>query len=180
MRCGTHNRRIGRFVRVLDNGCAYWLLGSIVEVGVFDDEHDPNHYRARCLTAGTFPLVQLLDNPRYPDPVQVKGVASTIVIYKEIAESTEAEEEAVEQEEARLNGVQEEKGMFVIIGCKPGNIRVGRRESDEEVQGGFDSIEDARDWIERNECEECGMLKTDAAGEGCTRRHLGAAKEFSF
>jgi hypothetical protein len=166
-------------MRVLDNGCAYWLLGSIVEVGLHTADHDPNTYRARCLTGGTFPLLQVLDD-KYPEPMQCTAVNSPIVIWKEIAVSAEAEEEAEAAEEERLNGVQEEVRMFVIIGCKPGNIRVGRRESDEEVQGGFDSIEDARDWIERNECEECGQLKTDAAGEGCTRRHLGAAKEFSF
>ena len=160
-------------MRVLENGCAHWDKGSIVEVGIFDDEHDPNHYHARCLTSGTFPMVQLLDNEKYPDPVQVKGVASTVVIYRELAESEEAYQE-LDKEPV------EEAGMFVIIGCKPGNIRVGRRESDEEIQGGFESIEAARDWIYRNECDECGQLKTDAAGEGCTKRHIGVPKDFSF
>lgn len=70
--------------------------------------------------------------------------------------------------------------MFVIIGIRPGAVRVGRKGSNEIVESGFESIEAARDWINRNECDECGQLKTDAAGEGCTRRHLGAAKEFSF
>lgn len=159
-------------MRVLENGCAHWDKGSIVEVGIFDDEHDPNHYRARCLTSGTFPLVQVLDNERYPDPVQVKPIASTIVIYAELAASQEAFDQQNKEPE-------EVVGMLVIIGCRKGNVRVGRKDSDEIVETGFDSVEEARDWIERNECEECGMLKTDPAGS-CKSRHLGAPKEFSF
>lgn len=157
----------------IHEGRVYWSLGSIVEVITYDDTHDPNRYRARCLTAGTFPLVQVLDNPRYPDPVQVKPVASSVVIGREIAESAEAEWDAVE------NG-REAYGQFVIVGRRKGYVRVVRREDDEMVREGLASIEAAAAWIDCNACAECGCLVTDAAGPGCTQRHLGASKDFAF
>lgn len=166
-------------MRILDNGCAYWMLGSIVEVGIHDGNHDPNMYRARCLTGGTFPLLQVLDD-KYPEPMQGRAVDPPFVIWKEIAESAEAEEDALVAEEEAINNCREERGVFVIIGQRKGQVRVVRKKDDETVVEGLESIEMAADWIARNECDECGQLLTDDAGPGCSRRHIGAPKEFSF
>jgi hypothetical protein len=101
------------------------------------------------------------------------------VIWREIAESEEQEQEAIEEAERLIDETKKEHKMFVIVGQRKGNVRVVRKEDDEVVKEGLESIEAAAEWIDRNECEECGRLVTDAA-EGCSQRHIGAPKEFSF
>ena len=53
--------------------------------------------------------------------------------------------------------------MFVIVGQRPGLVSVIEKGSDREVAGGFSSVEDARDWINGNECHECGGLRYEEA-----------------
>jgi hypothetical protein len=165
-------------LRVQKDGTAYWLLGSIVEVSIHDGNHDPNTYRARCLTGGTFPKIQVL-HEKYPEPMQGRAMDPPFVIWREIAESEEQEQEAIEEAERLIDETKKEHKMFVIVGQRKGNVRVVRKEDDEVVKEGLESIEAAAEWIDRNECEECGRLVTDAA-EGCSQRHIGAPKEFSF
>jgi hypothetical protein len=60
---------------------AHWPEGAIVEITLFDitgdRERDPNRYWARCLTSGTYPDLQVVDDncephPKFPD-VLTKG-----------------------------------------------------------------------------------------------------------
>jgi len=50
---------------------AYWKKGTLVEINLFDvpgREHDPNRYWARCLTSGTFPELEVVDDNCDPHP----------------------------------------------------------------------------------------------------------------
>ncbi len=50
---------------------AYWKKGSLVEINIHDvpgHEHDPNRYWARCLTGGTWPELEILDDNCEPHP----------------------------------------------------------------------------------------------------------------
>jgi len=157
-------------MRVNKDGTAYWSLGSIVEVSIHDGNHDPNTYRARCLTGGTYPQVQVLDD-KYPEPLQAREIDSPFVIWREVAESEEAAREAEDREEV---------GMLVIVGLREGQVRICRVGEEDPVVEGLVSLEAARAWIARNACPDCGHLFIDVAGEGCTQRHIGASAGFSF
>lgn len=66
----------------LKQGYAWWHANSVVEIGLVDpvkdakgkEFHDPNSYNARCLTSGTFPTLEVLDetgerHPQFPFPL---------------------------------------------------------------------------------------------------------------
>lgn len=116
-------------------GLAWWDKDSIVEIWLHVQPSDPNTYRARCLTSGTFPKLEVLndydDQPheRYTEAL-LKG---EYAIWK-VLPSRE---------------YQMKDGEFLIIvgdgRKKP--VRVIRKGSDETVKDGFASIEEARDWI---------------------------------
>jgi hypothetical protein len=169
-------------MRVSKDGTAYWLLGSIVEVGVRGVKHDPNTYRARCLTAGTFPTIQVL-HERYPEPIEGRAVDPPYVIWREIAASEEDEQQAIAEQARRIDEVRTVCGAYVIVGQRKGAVHVVRQDDDEDatpVAEAFDSIDAAEEWLRRNVCAECGYLVVDAAGEGCSRRHIGVPRKFSF
>jgi hypothetical protein len=165
-------------VRVLDNGCAYWLLGSIVEVSLCG-QPDVDHYRARCLTGGTFPQIRILDE-KYPEPLQGRAVDPPFVIWREIAESEEAEQEAIEQQERLLDECREDRGLFVIVGSRPKHIRIVRAEDDTPVEDTFKSLEAAREWLDCRVCAACGYLVADVDGPVCSQQHIGVSKGFAF
>lgn len=67
---------------------AHWKKGSIVEINIHDvpgHEYDPNRYWARCLSSGTFPELEIVDDNCDPHPdfdsVLTKGQYS---IWREI------------------------------------------------------------------------------------------------
>lgn len=50
---------------------AYWTKGSLVEINIHNvpgHEHDPNRYWARCLTGGTWPELEVVDDNCDPHP----------------------------------------------------------------------------------------------------------------
>jgi len=66
-----------------NQGFAWWRKGSIVEINIhkelIDDQgrpcRDPNQYQARCLTEGTWPLLEVITedgvrHPRFPLPLE--------------------------------------------------------------------------------------------------------------
>ena len=58
-------------VTVNSERLAHWTKGSVVEISLFDvpgREHDPNRYWARCLTSGTFPELEVVDDNCDPHP----------------------------------------------------------------------------------------------------------------
>lgn len=89
----TRHKRIAegpavQTVTVNNEKLAYWSKGSLVEINLIDvpgREHDPNRYWARCLTGGTFPELEVVDENCNPHPefqeVLTKG---QYVIWREI------------------------------------------------------------------------------------------------
>lgn len=72
----TRHKRINdettvQTVTVNHEKLAYWNKGALVEITLFDvpgREHDPNIYWARCLTGGTFPELEVVDDNCEPHP----------------------------------------------------------------------------------------------------------------
>lgn len=71
------------------DGTAVWSLGSIVEVTLYGPNRDPNRYFARCLTGGTWPTVQVLDE-KYPEPLTVTPQATPVIIWRQLPEEEAA------------------------------------------------------------------------------------------
>jgi hypothetical protein len=170
-------------MRVQKDGTAYWLLGSIIEVTVHDGNHDPNRYHARCLTGGTFPTIQVLDE-KYPEPITGRPQDPPFVVWREVAESAEDAENADDAEnvdvtETVQDTAHTEQGLFVIVGQDEGTVCVMRKGDDTPVAGSFASVESATAWLGRNKCADCGLLYTDDS-PGCGQRHIGVPKAFSF
>lgn len=58
-------------VKVNNEVLAYWKKGALVEINIHDvpgHEHDPNRYWARCLTGGTWPELEVVDDNCDPHP----------------------------------------------------------------------------------------------------------------
>ena len=47
---------------ILKQELAWWEKDSIVEIWILTPPGDPNIYRAKCLTSGTFPTLEVLDS----------------------------------------------------------------------------------------------------------------------
>jgi len=112
-------------MRILDNGCAYWSLGSIVEVSLHTENHDPNMYRARCLTGGTFPTIKVLDD-KYPDAIEGRATNPLYAIWRELSDEESVEEvieESIEEpvEESIEEPVEETTEESTAL-CSCGNL----------------------------------------------------------
>lgn len=53
--------------------------------------------------------------------------------------------------------------MLVIVGTRPGQVRVEEKGTGRTVAEDLASIEAARDWINGNECSACGGLLFEGA-----------------
>ena len=116
-------------------GLAWWVKESIVEIWLHVEPSDPNTYRARCLTTGTFPKLEVLNNyddqphERYPEALLAKEYA----IWKVLV--------------PREHQVKDGEVLIIVGDGRNKPVRVIRKGSDETLKDGFETIEDARDWI---------------------------------
>jgi hypothetical protein len=65
------SERVVQTVLVNNERLAYWKRDSIVEINIHDvpeHEGDPNRYWARCLSSGTFPELEIVDDSCDPHP----------------------------------------------------------------------------------------------------------------
>jgi hypothetical protein len=120
-------------------GLAWWDEGAIVEVWVHVEPSDPETYRARCLTSGTFPKLEILQHdvdephPRYPDAL-LKGEYG---IFRVVP--------------AREHVTPNNEILVIVGNGRKHPVKVIRKGSDEVVKDGFASIEEAADWIQKYE-----------------------------
>jgi hypothetical protein len=155
------------------DGTVRWEGGSLVEVTLHgEDMRDPNMYYARCLTTGTFPRIQVLDE-KYPEPLEGREVAPLYVIWRLVPE----EEAKVVSGEAALPS-----GKTYVVNLVPGGaVQVlDSRKRKNKLVDTFRSIESAEAWICDHECSACGRPVTEPS-KSCPVRHFGDVdKPFSF
>ncbi len=127
-------------------GLAWWEKDTIVEIGLMFQRqgkrgkmyHDPNNYRARCLTEGTWPKVEVLTaedepHPDFPDALLPKEY----YIWRAL----------------RPRAYTLKNGEVFVVVDNPGTstYRIVRGKKREVVKDGFASIEDAVCWISEYE-----------------------------
>lgn len=149
-------------MKVNKDGTAHWDQGSIVEVSIHAEDHDPNLYYAKCLTSGTFPDVQVLD-AKYPIPFEGKMQDCLYSIWRELSE-VEAKAVFPRGEEAVSTGT------YVVKPQWGGCTEVIDTRSNTVVEE-FSTCDVAVAWIERHECPACGLPVTGSA-KGCSKPHF--------
>lgn len=148
-------------MRVNKDGTAHWEAGTVVEISVHDESHDPNLYYARVLTSGTFPNLKVLDD-KYPEVLEGKPQGCLYAIWREL---NEAEAQAI------TGDADVSAGTYVVNPRPGGAVRVLDKR-DGSLVDEFKTMEEAQEWIDAHECPKCGRPKTTPA-EGCTGPHFG-------
>ena len=156
-------------MKVNKDGTVHWEKGTVVEVSLHTDDHDPNQYYAQCQSSGTFPLIQVLD-PKYPEPLQGAMQNSPYSIWRELSEA----------ETKALFGTEDDvsAGTYVVNPQPGGHTRVIDKRSNEVVES-FQTCDEACEWIAGHECAECGLPLTELSKE-CTKSHFGGEEMPAF
>lgn len=149
-------------MKVNKDGTVHWEKGTVVEVSIHTEEHDPNQYYAKCLTSGTWPTIQVLNN-KYPLPFEGKPQGCPYAIWRELSE---AEVKALFPE-----GDEVSAGTYVVNPQPGGHTRVIDKRTDTVVEE-FPTCDEAVEWINNHECEKCGLPVTESS-KGCKGLHFG-------
>lgn len=145
------------------DGTVHWEKGSVVEVWLHLNNHDPNLYYAKCLTSGTWPTIQVLDN-KYPLPIEGKPQDCPYTIWRDLSD---AEAEALfPKEDGEVTA-----GTYVVNPQPGGHTRVIDKRTNKVVKE-FPTCDEACEWIDQHECGQCGLPLTEPS-KGCKSIHFG-------
>jgi hypothetical protein len=162
-------------MKINKDGTVQYANGAVVEVCLhLSEQHDPNHYYAKCLSTGVKPILQVLD-AQYPDPIEPVGnFDPPYAIWREVPD---------EEVQVVTGEIPLPSGKTYVVNLQPGGTYevVDRRKRKKNVVDTFDSIEEAAEWITTHECSSCGRPLTEASPKNCLVRHFGDEdKAFSF